>query len=75
MSEFLQDPESPAARKRREQTRFLYIAAWLLLGSALVFALLPLPIPRPIRIAVAGADLIAASVVWLAWRQRSRAQP
>ncbi len=72
MTELRPDHESPSDLKRREQNRFLLIAVWFLLGSALLFAALPLPLPRYLRLTIAGADLIAASVVWLAWRQRTR---
>ncbi len=49
----------------------LRIAMWMLVGSAVLVVVLPLPIPLPIRLMVAGADLIAASVIWLAARQRA----
>ncbi len=62
-------PRAPLAPK----TPPLYRAAfWLLLCSGLIFLVLPLPLPRPLRFAVAGGDFIAASVIWLAVRQRTR---
>jgi hypothetical protein len=72
MTELRPDHESPATVKRRQQNRALLIAVWCLLASALLFAALPLPLPRPLRLAVVGADVIAAAVVWLAWRQRTQ---
>lgn len=49
--------------------RNLRIAFWTLLLAAALVALLPLPVPTPVRLAVACTDLIAAAVVWLALRQ------
>jgi hypothetical protein len=53
-----------------ESLRLLRVAMWFLLGAALLVLVLPLPILLPLRLAVASTDLIAAAVVWLAWRQR-----
>jgi hypothetical protein len=53
-----------------EKLRLLRIAMWFLLGAAVLILVLPLALPLPLRLAVAATDLIAASVVWLAWRQR-----
>lgn len=50
----------------------LRFAVIFLVVAALLVLLLPLPVPLPVRVTVAAIDLIAASVVWLALRQRSR---
>jgi hypothetical protein len=55
-----------------DKLRLLRIALCFLLGAAVLVVVLPLPVPLPIRLAVGATDLIAAAVVWLAWRQRSR---
>lgn len=55
-----------------ETLRLLRLAALFFLVSAVLVVALPLPVPTPLRLAVGAVDLIAASVVWLAWRQRSR---
>jgi hypothetical protein len=57
-----------------QNLRLLRVALWFFLGAAVLVLLLPVPLPLPVRLAVAGTDLVAAAVVWLAWRQRSRAQ-
>jgi hypothetical protein len=53
-----------------DKLRLLRIAMWFLLGAALLVLVLPLPVPLALRLAVASTDLVAAAVVWLAWRQR-----
>ncbi len=50
----------------------LRFAVIFLIVAALLVLVLPLPVPRPVRLMVAAIDLIAASVVWLALRQRGR---
>lgn len=55
-----------------ETLRLLRVAMWFLLGAAILVLALPLPVPLPVRLAVGTVDLIAAAVVWLAWRQRTR---
>ena len=42
---------------------------FLAISAALVL-LLPLKLPLPVRLAVAGTDIIAALVVFVAWRQQ-----
>ncbi len=54
-----------------DRLRLLRVAMWFLLGAALIVLVLPISIPLPLRLAVASTDLVAAAVVWLAWRQRS----
>jgi|GEM_PF-5838785 hypothetical protein len=52
------------------QLRLLRVAFWILLASGVSVMLLPIPLPLPVRVAVGVTDLVAASVVWLARRQR-----
>lgn len=51
--------------------RLLRIVMWMLVAAAVLVVALPLPVPLPVRLAVAGSDLIAASIIWLAIRQRA----
>lgn len=51
------------------KARLYRFAFWFLLAAAVLVIALPLPIPFPVRLAVGLTDLIAAAVVWLAWRQ------
>lgn len=53
-----------------DQLRLLRVAFWFLLLAGLAVLLLPLPVPTPVKIAVSATDFIAASIVWLARRQR-----
>lgn len=53
-----------------ETLRLLRVAFWFLLVAAVLVISLPLPVPLPVRLAVGATDLVAAAVVWLAWRQR-----
>ena len=55
-----------------DKLRLLRIAFWFLLAAAVTVIALPLPVPLPVRLAAGATDLIAAAVVGLAWRQRSR---
>lgn len=63
------EPSSTASNPERQ--RFLLNAAvWIFVIVAILILILPIRLPRPIRLAVAGTDLIAAAVIWLLARQR-----
>ncbi|HTJ78742.1 MAG TPA: hypothetical protein VL357_07070 [Rariglobus sp.] len=56
---------SPAEQKRK-----LLGATIVILGlAAILVLLLPLKLPFPLRLAVAGTDVIIALMVFVAWRQ------
>jgi len=56
-----------------EQKKKLMVATIVFLAvAALLVLLLPLKLPLPVRLAVAGTDIIAALIVFVAWRQQSR---
>ena len=59
----MSSPADPTLRLLRAAMVFLLVSAFLVVA-------LPLPVPMPLRLAVGAVDLIAAAVVWLAWRQR-----
>ena len=44
----------------------------ILLIAIVLVLILPIKLPFPLRLAVAGTDLIAALVVFVAWRQAKR---
>ena len=56
-----------------EQRQKMLIATMVILLLAVVLVLiLPIKLPFPLRLAVAGTDLIAALVMFVAWRQSKR---
>lgn len=51
--------------------RFLLRAiVWMFVAAAALVLVLPLGLPKPLRLAVAATDLFAAAVIWLLIRQR-----
>lgn len=48
----------------------LGLAVWMFIGAAVLIMILPTGLPKPLRLAVAGTDLLAAAIIWLLGRQR-----
>lgn len=63
-------PEDPRAGDLARKRFLLQAAVALFVVSAIVILVLPVNLPRPIRLAVVATDLIAAAVIWLLGRQR-----
>ena len=61
---------SPRSGDLQRKKLLLKMAVTLFVLSAIVILILPISLPRPVRLGVAGVDLIAAAVVWLLGRQR-----
>lgn len=71
MSSNLPSPTpSPADLQRVRQRRVLQIAIGFLILGALIVGVFITRIPLPVRLFVAGTDLIAAAVLWLVLRQK-----
>ena len=65
------EPTDLQALEQRARKRLkLAVAAVILVASALVVLVLPIDLPRFVRLAVAGSDLLAASVLWLLLRRK-----
>lgn len=60
---------SPGGNKSR-QLMMLKLTVAVLLGVAFLILILPVGIPKPIRIIVAMTDLTAAAAIWLLGKQR-----
>lgn len=65
------DRNAAVAPLRRRKTVLLVVTSALVI-SAILILVLPLRIPFPLRLVVAGTDLLAAVVVALYLRQISR---
>lgn len=64
----LPDPRLPADAGRKRLV--LRIAVWMFLATAVAILVLPLGLPKPVRLAVASTDLIAAAIIALLAHQR-----
>lgn len=66
-------PDRPRGGDKSRQLMMLKLTVAVLLGVAFLILILPMGIPKPIRIVVAMTDLIAAATIWLLGKQRLRA--
>lgn len=64
-------PDDPRAVQAARRKVMLAAAVAFLLLAALVILVLPVRLPLPLRLAVAGTDLIAAAIIALLLRQQS----
>ena len=62
----------PGDQARARQRFMLQVTVTILVVSALLVLLLPIQLPRPVRLAVVATDLLAAAIIWLLGRQRFR---
>lgn len=68
---FMTDLPPPDRTVSPARQRFLLSAAvWIFVIAALAVLMLPIALPRPIRLAIAAIDLVAAAIIWLLARQR-----
>lgn len=59
----------PAQTQHLRKKRVLYALCAVIVVIALLVALAPSRVPRPVKVAAALGDLMAAAFVWLAARQ------
>ena len=60
----------PHSGDPRRQVFFLKVVIGILLITALVLLILPLRIPRPLRLFLVSTELIAAGAIWLLTKAR-----
>jgi len=62
--------DNPRALQAARRKVMLIAAVCFLLLAAVVILVLPIRLPLPVRLAVAGTDLIAAAIIGLLLRQQ-----
>ena len=60
----------PDSGDPRRQVFFLKVLIGILLVTALVLLIIPLGIPRPLRLFLVSTELIAAGAIWLLTQAR-----
>ncbi len=71
MKPALPDPDSRSDDQVRQRL-MLKVTVAIFLISAVILLILPIRLPKPVRLAVVATDLLAAAVIWLMGRQRYR---
>ncbi len=70
MSIFAMPASRPRSADLARKKFVLGLAVWMFLGAALLIMILPIGLPKPLRLAIAGTDLLAAAIIGLLGRQR-----
>jgi hypothetical protein len=67
-------PTDPRSATLARQKFIMHLVVTALVIGAVLLLILPIPLPRPLRVGLAAIDLIAAATVWLVGRQKFNRQ-